>query len=673
MALREFPTTCPLDCPSACALIATIADGRLLKLTGDPSHPFTRGVICSKVANYHRFLEGERLTRPLLRSGPKGSGHFREITWDEALDRIAAGLSEVTRRHGAEAVFPYHYGGTMGVVQRNAPERLTHRAGYSRLEKNICYNIAEAGWLAGVGKAWGPNPAAIADSDLPVLWGINAVSTHLQLMGFVTEARRRGAPLVVVDPYRNRTARQADLHLSPRPGTDGALAVALLHLLLVEGYADTAYLAQWTDYSDALRHHLESRTPAWAALLCGVPEADIRRFAHLYGRAKRPFIRIGLGMSRHRNGAVNLHAVSCLPALTGAWRRGGGALFATGDAFGVVSEPVIQSRWRQERTRILDMSRLGALLTDEAPTPGIHALLVFNANPAGSAPDLGRVWKGLRREDLFTVVHELVMSDTARLADLVLPATSFLEHEDLYKSYGQYTLQHAGKLLEPVGEARSNNDTVNALARRLGFDEPPFQWDAGVFVEQVLEASGLPRRVDWPGRWLDRAPTEAKQYFREGFPQEDGRFHFQPGWADATMPRFPDHWPVNARDRVDSGRYPLDFMTPPAHHILNTTFTASAWHRSRRGRPLLWIHPADARRRGIGEGDAVVVFNDQGSVTMWARVTEGVREGLCVTESNYRGDELPGGIGINLLTSADRVAPAGGAAFHDNRVEVRRL
>ncbi|MBF0190863.1 MAG: molybdopterin-dependent oxidoreductase [Magnetococcales bacterium] len=670
---KSFDSVCPLDCPGTCALKITIDQGRLQAIDGHPDHPLTRGVICGKVSRYRAIQEGPRVLDPMVRVGPKGLADFKKISWDEALDRIGERLLPIMDHPGPEAVLPFSYGGTMGVIQRRAYARLTTRAGFSGLDGNICYTIGWAGWRAGVGLALGPDPTEMAASDLPILWGINAAATHISLMSHIKQARRQGARLVVVDPYRNQTARLADWHLALRPGTDGALATAMMQVLLEEGLADRDYLSRYTDFDGAMEAHLAVRSPEWAAPITGLDAGVIREFARLYGRARAPFIRIGLGMSRQNNGAVNLHAVSCLPAVTGAWKRnGGGALFATGGAFHLSPQPLPAPRCPEHPPRVLDMSRLGEALTDPTLKPPVLALLVSHANPAGSCPDLQRVYAGLAREDLFTVVHEQVMTDTARFADVLLPATTFLEHEDLYKAYGQYTLQHAKAVLPPRGQARCNHDLVNALARRLGFDDEPFRMGVAETIDVVLRESGLPPLENWDKPWLDCAPSWEARHFVEGFPQPDGRFHFRPGWSDSRMPLFPDHWAVNRRDDpAQAVAYPLDFMTPPALEVLNTTFTGTLNADQRP--PRLWIHPEDAKQRGIVEGDRVAVFNGVGQLTMVARVTGDVRMGVTLCESNQPAAAFAEGIGLNALSHASFTAPDGGPALHDNRVEVVRL
>ncbi|MEO5367829.1 MAG: molybdopterin-dependent oxidoreductase [Magnetococcus sp. WYHC-3] len=676
MSITRHPTTCPLDCPGACALIASCdPQGRLLELRGDPQHPFTRGVICGKVARYAHIQEGPRVLQPLKRQGPKGLGDFAPVSWEEALDDIAARLQTLAATHGPETIFPYYYGGTMGVLSRRLLERLTLAAGWSREDRTLCFPIGAAGWQAGTGGLCGPDPLEAEHSDFLVLWGLNAAATHINFMDLAMRAQKRGAQLVVVDPYRTETARKADWHVNPRPGTDGALAVAMMAVLLEEGLAQRQELARYTDFDAEVEAHVLARGPAWAAPITGLEAADIRAFARAYGKARAPFIRLGLGMSRQNNGAVNVHAVSCLPAVVGAWAKpGGGALFATSgwsrlndSALGVPVTPAPPAR-------TLDMSRLGRLLLDGDLAPPIHALLVFSANPAVTAPDSNAVWRGLAREDLLLVVHEQVMTDTARMADYVLPAATFLEQEELYKSYGQCTLQHAQAVLPPRGEARSNAQVAQALAARLSITDPVLAGNASQAIAHALEQSQLPPPGQWPsGRWLDFSPDSPTGRARHGFWHDDGRFHFRPRWTHASMPALPDHWPVNRRDLPEAQDYPLDFMTPPDKRVLNSTFAYDTAIADRRNAPVLWIHPQDAMARGVAAGDWVVVHNDRGHLLLQAHLTNDVREGLCLCESSWAAAAFPEGLPLNALTHDDRVAPDGGVAFHDNRVQVTRV
>jgi anaerobic selenocysteine-containing dehydrogenase len=669
--------TCPFDCPGACALEVEVSGEQLVSIRGRRDHPFTQGIICGKVASYNEIQDGPRVLVPMLRDGAKGDGRFRESTWEEALDQVATRLTAICEEHGPEAVLPFYYGGTMGIVQQKAIERLAGRAGFSRLGRSLCSSTTDLAWKAGVGAVIGPAPQEVAQSDLVILWGINAVSTHVNFMTFVKRARRQGARLIVIDPYRTRTARLADLHLQVRPGTDGALACALMSELIRHGAADRTYLERLSDFDAEMEAHLRERTPDWAAPITGLSASVIRNLAHTYATAERPFIRVGIGMSRQRNGAVNLHAISCLPTVKGVWPRvGGGALLGTDDAFAKLDDSAVRlPKWQDPRTRLLDMSQLGRWLTDEKLRPPVSALLVFNANPAGSCPDLVRVTRGLRRDDLFTVVHEQVMSDTARFADVLLPATTFLEHADLYRSYGQTTLQLAERILVPRGQARCNHDVVNDLAHRLGYNDEPFSRDTQQTIDAVLRDSGLPERAAFPEQgYIDLLPDEQTRHFRNGFPQPDRRFHFYPRWSDPAMPERPDHWPVNVRDQVDrAARFPLDFMAPPAHDVLNTTFTGTQRAARHHGPPCLLIHPTDAGERGIHQGDRVAVFNELARLTMTARLTDEVPPGLCLCESNHRAASFPEGVSLNALAHDHLSAPGGSPAFHDNRVQVEVL
>ena len=446
MPLDFVPSVCPHDCPSTCALeVERLSPTRIGKVRGAAGNSYTAGVVCAKVARYaERQHHPDRLAHPLRRVGPKGEGigAYQQVSWEAALDEVAEAFERAAARHGRETVWPYFYAGTMGLVQRDGIERLRHAMGYSRMLSTICVALSDSGWLAGVGVKYGVDSREIADSDLIVVWGGNPVATQVNVMTHISRARKqRGAPLVVVDPYRTGTAEVADIHLMPRPGTDGALAAAVMHVLFREGFADRDYLARYTDVPAELEAHLQSRTPEWAEAISGVPAAAIVDFARLYGRTKKSFLRIGYGFSRSRNGAAQLHAVSCLPAVTGAWReRGGGALYSNGGLYRLDKTLIEGLDLLDPKTRLLDQSRIGPILTgdrrDLGDGPPVTALLIQNTNPAVVCPDSNKVRQGFLREDLFTCVHEQFMTDTAKMADIVLPATTFLEQNDIYTAGG---------------------------------------------------------------------------------------------------------------------------------------------------------------------------------------------------------------------------------------------
>ena len=679
--MERKASVCPHDCPSACPVDVEIRDdGTVGRLHGG-AMPYTDGVICAKVARYgERVHHPDRVIRPLRRVGAKGEGRFAAIGWDEALDEIAHRFAQAGARHGAESVWPYFYAGTMGLVQMGATNRLRRALGYSGQMKTICAAIAGAGWMAGVGAKWGVDSREMAQSDLIVVWGANPAATQVHLMGLIAQARRqRGAKLVVVDPYRTPTAEKADLHLMIRPGTDAALACAVMHVLFRDRLADEAYMARYTEGAEALRTHVADRGPAWAAALTGLSAAAIEDFARLYGTTRRSLLRLGYGMSRSRNGAVNLHAVSCLPAVTGAWaHQGGGAVQSLSGVFALDRTLIDALDLPEPRVRQLDMSRIGPILAGDAHAlrhgPPVTAMLVQNANPATVAPDSTLVRRGLERDDLFLAVHEQVMTQTARFADLVLPATTFLEHADLYTSYGHTFLQVARPAIVPLGEARSNHWVVAQLARRLGASHPSFAMDEWSLIDSCLVASRLPGADELGARrWLDCAPPFSVAHFLDGF-GHGGRFRFAPDWAalgpdHAGLPALPDHLDnIEAADE----RHPFRLITPPSRHFLNSSFSETATSRRLAGRPTALINSADAARLGLAEGDLVRLGNRRASVMVHARPTDGIALGVVAVEGIWPDEAFAGGLGINSLIGADPAPPAGGAAFHDCAVWIAK-
>ncbi len=688
MPLDILPSVCPHDCPSACALeverikpaSAEAGGSRIGRVRGARSQTYTAGVVCAKVARYaERQHHPDRLSQPLRRIGEKGVGRaaFAPISWDDALDAVAEALTRAARRHGSEAVWPYYYAGTMGLVQRDGINRLRHAMRYSREDLSICNMLSDSGWLAGVGVKRGVDGREIARSELVVVWGGNPVSTQVNLMRHVAAARReRGARLVVIDPYRTQTAAQADLHLAILPGTDGALACAVMHVLFAEGYADRTYMARYTDDPAGLEAHLATRDPAWAAAITGLGEAEIVAFARLYGRTKRSYIRLGYGFSRSRNGAAQLFAASCLPAVTGAWRyEGGGALYSNHGLVDLDRTLVEGLDRRDPRVRVLDQSRIGPVLTgdrhDLGAGPPVAALFIQNTNPMVVAPELGLVRRGFARDDLFVCVHEQFLTETAAMADIVLPATTFLEHDDLYTAGAHTYLQLSRAILPPHAECRSNHDVVCALAGHLGASHPGFAISALELIDHTLQASGLPGVADFPpDGWLDCAPPFATAHFLDGFPHADKKFHFRSDWAalgrrHAALPRFPDH--VAVIDDGDPAR-PFRLVAAPSHSFLNTSFNNTPSSLAREKCPMALVHPAALARLGLGDGDRLRIGNGKGAVVVRARAFDGLQEKVVIVEGLWPNHAFEGGIGINLLTSADPGLPRGGAVFHDTSV-----
>lgn len=655
---------------------------RIGAVRGAAANTYTAGVICAKVARYaERIHHPDRLTRPLLRTGPKGSGQFRPISWEEALDRVAEAFLAAAARHGSETVWPYYYAGTMGLVQRDGINRLRHVMRYSGQKTTICTFLAEAGWEAGVGAIRGPDPREMAKSDLIVVWGTNPVATQVNVMTHITRARKeRGAKLVVVDPYRTGTAEVADMHLCLRPGTDAALACAVMHVAFRDGYADWDYMRRYTDCPERLEAHLASRTPAWAAAITGLSVAEIEAFAALYGRTERAFIRVGYGFSRARNGANNLFAVTCLPSVTGKWRHEGGGAFWNNRHIYHWDKTLIEGLdCRDPAIRTLDMSRIGAVLTHDRSElgegPPVTAMLIQSTNPVTVAPNSNRVRRGFAREDLFVCVHEQFLTETARYADVVLPATMFLEHDDLYQAGGHSHIQIGPKLIDPPDGCRSNHEVVCALAQRLGARHPGFEMTAMELIDATLRASGWPdAKTVLERRWIDAQPDFATSHFLDGFGHPDGRFRFAPDWKafgpwGEAIPPLPDYMPSPEEATPER---PFRLVTAPARQFLNTTFTETPTARRREGgEPSVRIHPRDAEHLGITDGALVRLGNARGEVVLRARLFDGLQPGVVVAESIWPAAAHRDGVGINALTGDDPAPPKGGAAFHDTAVWLR--
>ncbi len=689
---RTARTVCPHDCPSTCALDVTVTmDGRIGAVRGAKDHDYTRGVICAKVSRYaERAHHADRLTVAWLRKPGKahakraaGTGSladFECVPLHDAIDRAAEGLDRVRRRDGAEAIWPFHFAGTMGLVQRDGLDRLRHVMGTSRQHSTYCTTLPDAGWRAGTGVKRGSDSRCMADSELVVVWGGNPVNTQVNVMHYVAAAKKRGARFVVVDSYRTRTADKADLHLMPRPGTDGALACALMHVLFAEGFADRDYLGRYTRDADRLEAHLATRDPEWGEALTGVPAGTIRTFARWYGATKASFLRLGYGFARSRNGAVNMHAASCLPAITGAWTHpAGGALYGQSAIYPLDRSLIQGLTVAREGVRTFDQSRIGRVLRGETSElqsgPPVGALFVQNTNPAVVAPESRAVLAGLARDDLFTVVHEQMPTETALLADVLLPASMFTEHDDLYTASGHTHLQLGPKLVDPPGDCISNHDLLGALAARLGLAHEGFTMSDVELVDATLRRSGLGTRDAMlaAGGSLDLAPPHERANFLDGFGTPDGRFRFAPDWPgvgpDAGgMPELPDHWAV-----IDapSDAYPLRLVAAPARQFLNTSFNETPSARRAEGEPCALLHSHDVARFVLSDGAMVILHNVLGEVALRLRAFDGLSPGTVVVEGLWPNAAFAGGIGINALVSAEPGKPCGGAVYHDTAVAVR--
>ncbi len=679
-----FHSACPHDCPSTCALEVERLDPQTIgRVRGAADNPYTSGVVCAKVARYaERTHHPDRLWTPLRRVGEKGTGReaYQPMSWEDALDEVAEQLLKAEQAYGAETVWPYFYAGTMGLVQRDGIERLRHVKGYSRQHSTFCNALSDPGWLAGAGVKRGVSPLEMAEADLIVVWGTNPVHTQVNVMTHISRARKeRGAKLVVVDPYCNASAKQADMHLMVNPGTDGALACAVMHVLFAEGYADRDYMAKYTDAPDELERHLQSRTPVWAAEITGIEAEQIVAFARLYGQTNRSFLRLGYGFSRSRNGAAQMHAASCLPAVTGAWQhRGGGALYANAALYGIDSTLIKGLDRLDESVRVLDQSRVGAILTgdpdDLGDGPPVTGLFIQNTNPMNVAPELLKVCEGFLRDDLFTCVHEQFLTETAQMADIVLPATTFLEHDDMYTAGGHTYFQVTKQVIEAVGETRPNHWVHCELAKRLGAEHPGFEMSAWELIDATLKTSGYPdAEAVYQGHWEDRSLPFEDAHFLTGFGHADGKFHFKADWSalgplHEAMPVLPDQFDIIDQTTPD---HPYRLVTAPSRNYLNSSFAETRTSIDKEGRPEAQIHPDVCTELGLAAGELVRLGNRQGSVVVHVRPFDGVQPNTVIVEGIWPNKAFVEGMGINVLVSADPGPPNGGAVFHDTAVWMR--
>ena len=683
-------SVCPHDCPSACALDVEIVDARTIgRVRGAKDDPYTAGVICEKVARYaERIHHPDRLTRPLRRVGRKGEGGWEPISWDQAFDEIVTRWLEIERDFGPEAIWPYFYAGTMGHVQRDGIDRLRHARGYSEQYDTICTGAAWPGFIAGTGLLGGPNPELMAEADCVVIWGTNAVATQVNVMTHATRARKeRGAKLVVIDIYNNATMEQADMPILLRPGSDGAFACAVMHVLLRDDLADRQYLTQFTDFDAQVEAHLMTRTPEWASPITGLTVPEIEAFAHLVGRTPKTYFRLGYGFTRQRNGSANMHAALCIPAVTGAWRHRGGGAFHSNSGTWKLDKSLIQGTAMGKPGRELDMSEIGKVLTGDAKAlkqgGPVRALFIQNTNPMNVSPEQGLTRAGFAREDLFTVVHEQFMTETAEMADIVLPATMFLEHNDYYTRGGHTRVLVGPKLVEAPGECRSNFEVVNELLRRLGVEDKSLEMTDREMVAETFRRSRYPDlgEVEKTGFFVDRARSDEEARFANGFGWADKKFRFRPNWQGAAdrkgylwtidpaeAPKMVDWWDINEKT---SDELPFRLATSPSRGFLNSSFSETAGSRKRQPTPTVFIRSDDAEANGIADGTRVVLGNHRGTVELTARIFDGMQQGVLIAEGIHPNKSHGTGQGINTLIGSDQVPPFGGVAFHDAAVWIR--
>ncbi|NMG34679.1 molybdopterin-dependent oxidoreductase [Azoarcus sp. TTM-91] len=676
---------CPHDCPDTCAMEVTVEDGRAVRLRGADDMPFTNGALCTKVAHYlERVYSDQRLRYPMKRAGRKGEGRFERISWDEALDTIAAKFRALAA-DDPRAILPYSFAGTMGLVQgESLDRRFFHRLGASFLERTICSSAGTAGWKATIGASVGADPEAVANAELILIWGGNPIVSNLHGWRYLQEAKRRGARLICIDPRRSETAEKCDLHLAPLPGTDGALALAMMNVLIVENLLDRDYIAANTLGFDALAERVVQFTPDWAAPLTGLPAAAIRELALEYGRSQRTLIRLNYGLNRCAGGGMAVRNIACLPALTGAWRHAGcGALLSTSGNFPLdgqaLARPDLYPDAERFPPRSINMSTIGEALLS-AGEPPIRAIYVYNSNPVAVAPDSNRVRAGFMREDLFCVVHELFQTDTADYADILLPATSQLEHRDLHTTYGHYYAVANTPAIAPLGEAKPNTEVFRLLAARLGFTEPAlFESDediaASAFRRRDPRALGLePEKLAARGWARINLPRPFAPFARGEFRTASGKCEFYSEMLarrgqDPLPAWHPPHESVLSNPEL-ARRYPLALISPPARNFLNTSFANMPRFLEREGSPRLEIHPADAEVRGIASGQRLRIHNDRGAFHALAVVTDKVRPGVVVCPSIWWQKLSGDGENANAVTSSALTDMGRGPVFYDCLVEV---
>ncbi|RIK46116.1 MAG: molybdopterin oxidoreductase [Chloroflexi bacterium] len=672
---------CPHDCPDTCAWLVTVEDGVATKLVGDPEHPYTRGGLCAKVNRYlDRVYGPQRLLSPLRRTGPKGSGAFEPVSWDEALDDIAARLQRIVAESGGEAVLPYSYMGTQGFIQsRSMDRRFFARLGATRLERAICGSTGSVGIYHTLGSSDALAPEEIVHSRFIVLWGTNTIVTNLHLWPLIREAKANGATVVVVDPVRSRTAQAADWHVAPLPGTDAALALGMMAVIVREGLHDAEYIERYTVGFEQLVERLADYPPERVAAITGLEVEEIERLARAYATTRPALIRTLVGMEHREHGGMAYRAVACLPALVGAWRDvGGGLLHMTANLpFEALNTDALEMPHLEDHSlREVNMVQLGRALTDPTLDPPIRALVVYNSNPATIAPEQNKVLAGLRRDDLFTVVLEHVMTDTARHADYVLPATTQLEHWDLVWSWGQTYLTLNQPAIAPVGDALPNTEIFRRLAARMGFDEPYFQETDEQMIRAMLDVAhpllGGATFDDLKERgWIRFAvPQGYRPYAEGGFPTRSGKCEF---YSERLAKRGEDPLPnwTAPREQAMRDGYPLSLIAAKsALHFLNSSYAGLEHHRNAEREPLLDIHPFDAGPRDIADGAMVRVFNARGEVQVKARVGERVRPGVVALPFGWWPAHSRSSTSANALNQDTLSDWGGGGAFHDTLVEV---
>ncbi|MBW0125739.1 molybdopterin-containing oxidoreductase family protein [Pseudonocardia oceani] len=695
---------CPHDCPDTCAMLVTVADGKAVRVQGDPEHPFTRGGLCVKVNNYlDRVYDPGRVLFPLRRTGPKGSGRFERITWKEAIREIVTKFRAAADEFGPESIMPVSYLGTQGILNGlNVGDPFFAKLGATVSERTYCDAGSCTAYAMTIGDTAGVDPESLVHSKFILVWACNIMSTNLHLWPYIAEARKRGAKVVVVDPVRTRTAAAADQHIALRPGTDGALALAMANVIISEGLTDADYVENFTVGYPEFADRVEQYTPEWAETETGVPAETIRTLAREYAGAQPSVIRIGVAVERHAGGGQAVRALSCLPGLVGAWRRpGGGILQLPLWAFPVNWGAFMHPEMLTPGTRVVNQYRLGAALAGDLPDgPPIKALMVYNSNPVVVCPDQDRLVEGLQREDLFTVVSEQFMTDTADYADIVLPATTQLEQDDIMFSWGHLFVTYNHRSIDPIGEAVPNTEMFRRLAAAMGFDDPVFRrtdqemiaeafdWShphmEGITVESLKEKGW--QRLNVP------SPDEYSPHAEGNFPTASGKVEFVASAAaggNFVVPLFRqgsnDHQPGQPVDALPhyippresahtnpelAARFPLNLLTPKSHAYINSSFGSQAFHRQAQKEPNVIIHPDDAAARGIADGAPVRIFNERGEFVVLAKIDDSVLPGVVVSSMGGWRKHSKAGQTLASVNPTEFADLGNAPTFSDTLVEV---
>jgi len=675
-------SVCPHDCADTCSMLSTVEGGRLKAVAGNPDHPVTQGFLCKKLMRApERVYSAERILHPMKRTGAKGGGQFEPISWDQAIADITDNWKRIIDEDGPLAVLPFCGSGTEGVVNGDlAGKRFFNRLGTLQLVRTICTRAGRTGYRYTMGQSVGADPTRIGDCKLVIAWGVNTPSTNIHQHPFFRQARQGGAKFAVVNPLRIKGSDAADLVIRPRPASDAALALGMMNVIVEDGLEDRDFIDRFTIGFDAFRRRLAEYPPDRAAALTGLPADEIRAFARLYAEQRPSFISIGPGCQRHSNGGMTLRTLACLPALVGAYRRrGGGAYFPTSTVFPVGFGALEGGEMRPNPAAGYNMIHLGRMLS-EPGAPTIRSLYVYQGNPATTLYDQNRVRRGLARDDLFTVVHEQVMTDTARYADIVLPATSQFEQPDLMFSYYQPSLLLNRPAIAPVAEARSNLDTFNALADAMGFEEPCFKQNAWQVIDEILDLDH-PAMAEVSRHALladGCAPVPADDghdcFLKGRFPTPSGRIElFSETMAAMALDPLPSYTPPREGEETTPdlfARYPLRLLTPSAHSMLNSAYAPEAGGPAGEDAPTLIIHPRDAEARGVSDGDRVRVFNDRGACGLTAHIDAAVRPGVVVGAGLWWSSAYAGGGNANHTTPDFPADMGGGSSFNTNLVQV---